>query len=73
MGLDLRLPIGLYFTILGVMLGVYGVITGSNEAMYKRSLDMNINLIWGVVLLVFGLGMLIPSLIDRKKNAGKRP
>ncbi|MEN9975290.1 MAG: hypothetical protein RLZZ282_1296 [Verrucomicrobiota bacterium] len=73
MGLDLRLPIGLYFTILGVMLGAYGVITGSNEAMYKRSLDMNINLIWGVVLLVFGLGMLIPSLIDRKKNAGKRP
>jgi len=39
--------------------------------MYQRSLNMNINLIWGVVLLVFGLGMLIPSLIDRKKNAGK--
>jgi sulfite exporter TauE/SafE len=71
MGLDLRLPIGLYFTILGVMLGAYGLFTGSNEAMYKRSLDMNINLIWGVVLLAFGLTMLIPSLIDRKKNAGK--
>ena len=71
MGLDLRLPIGLYFTILGVMLGAYGIFTRSNAAMYKRSLDMNINLVWGVVLLVFGLAMLIPSLIDRKKNAGK--
>ena len=71
MGLDLRLPIGLYFTILGVMLGAYGLITASNVKMYERSLDMNINLIWGVVLLVFGLAMLIPSLLDRKKNAGK--
>jgi hypothetical protein len=71
MGLDLRLPIGLYFTILGVMLGVYGLITGSDAEMYKRSLNMNINLTWGGVLLLFGLAMLIPSLIDRKKNAGK--
>ena len=71
MGLDLRLPIGLYFTILGLMLGVYGLITGANVKMYERSLDMNINLIWGCVLLVFGLAMLIPSLIDRQKNAGK--
>lgn len=71
MGLDLRLPIGLYFSILGVMLGAYGLVTGSDAEMYKRSLNMNINLSWGVVLLVFGLAMLIPSLIDRKKNAGK--
>jgi sulfite exporter TauE/SafE len=71
MGLDLRLPIGLYFTLLGVMLGAYGLITASNTEMYKRSLNMNINITWGVVLLLFGLAMLIPSLIDRKKNAGK--
>jgi hypothetical protein len=71
MGLDLRLPIGLYFSILGVMLGIYGIITGSSAEMYKRSLGMNINLVWGVVLLLFGLAMLIPSLIDRRKNVGK--
>ena len=63
MGLDLRLPIGLYFTVLGVMLGAYGIFTGSNTEMYKRSLDMNINLIWGGVLIVFGLFMLIPALL----------
>ncbi len=71
MGLDLRLPIGYYFTALGILMGGYGIFTASNAEMYKRSLGMNINLGWGVVLLVFGLGMLIPSLIDRKKNAGK--
>jgi len=71
MGLDLRLPIGLYFTLLGVMLGAYGLITYADAKMYKCSLDMNINLGWGGVLLVFGLAMLIPSLIDRKKNAAK--
>ena len=37
MGLDLRLPIGLYFTILGVMLGGYGIFT-NNAAMYQLSL-----------------------------------
>ena len=71
MGLDLRLPIGLYFTLLGIMLGAYGLITGSDAEMYKRSLSLNINLSWGGVLLVFGLAMLIPALIDRNKNAAK--
>jgi len=71
MGLDLRLPIGIYFTLLGIMLGAYGLITGSDAEMYRRSLNLNINLNWGGVLLVFGLAMLIPALIDRKKNAGK--
>ena len=70
MGLDLRLPIGIYFSLLGVMLGVYGIITHSDTEMYKHSLGININISWGVVLLIFGLAMLIPSLIDRKKNAG---
>jgi hypothetical protein len=71
MGLDLRLPIGIYFTILGLLLGAYGILTNSHTAMYQRSLGMNINLAWGAVLLVFGLAMLIPALIDRKNNAGK--
>ena len=71
MGLDLRLPIGIYFTLLGVLLGAYGLITNSDAALYQRSLGININQIWGVVLLVFGLAMLIPALIARNNNAGK--
>ena len=56
MKLDLRLPIGLMFAIFGVMLTLYGL--ASDPAIYARSLGININLWWGLVLLVFGLVML---------------
>ena len=53
--LDLRLPIGGLFTVLGVMLAGFGLVTGGNTEMYAKSAGMNINLIWGVVMLVTGL------------------
>ncbi|MBV8901405.1 MAG: hypothetical protein JOY92_14985 [Verrucomicrobia bacterium] len=56
MGFDIRLPIGYLFTILGVLLALYGLIT-SGAAFYQRSLGININVSWGVVLLIFGLIM----------------
>ncbi len=56
MNLDLRLPIGLMFSIIGVLLTVFGLI--SDDAIYARSLGINVNLWWGLVLLVFGLVML---------------
>ena len=57
MGLDIRLPIGLMFTIAGALLAVYGLASG--PAMYRRSLGLNINLWWGAVMLLFGLTMLM--------------
>ena len=56
MGLDIRLPIGFLFSVLGVMLIAYGVL--SDPAIYQRSLGININLEWGIVMLVFGAIML---------------
>jgi hypothetical protein len=56
MKLDLRLPIGLMFSIIGALLVVFGVV--SDPAIYQRSLGINVNLWWGLVLLVFGLVML---------------
>ena len=53
--LDLRLPIGGLFSVLGVMLAGYGLVTASNAEMYVKSGGMNINLIWGVVMIVTGL------------------
>ncbi|MDE3099251.1 MAG: hypothetical protein KGJ88_07230 [Verrucomicrobiota bacterium] len=58
MGLDLRWPIGLMFTFFGALLVIYGAATNSDTAMYAHSLGKNINLIWGAVLLVFGILML---------------
>jgi hypothetical protein len=69
MGLDIRWPIGLMFSLIGALLTGYGAITGSNAEMYKCSLDININLYWGLVLLVFGVFMLIPAWRGRAKAA----
>ena len=59
MGLDIRWPIGLMFTLIGALLTGTGLLTNGNAEMYHRSLDININLIWGLVLLIFGALMLL--------------
>ena len=58
MGLDIRIPIGAMFAILGFLLVVYGLLTGGDARAYERSLSININLWWGGALLIFGLAML---------------
>lgn len=63
MNLDLRLPIGLMFSIFGALLTAFGLI--SNKEIYARSLGINVNLQWGLVLLAFGLVMLAFALRAR--------
>lgn len=53
MGLDIRIPLGLIFLILGGIMTVFGFIT-RHSAIYERSLDVNLNLGWGIILLLFG-------------------
>jgi len=55
MGLDIRLPIGGLFTVLGSLLAGYGLV--SQKQLYERSLGINVNLEWGLVMLVFGVIM----------------
>jgi hypothetical protein len=59
MGLDIRWPIGLMFSLIGLLLTGYGAATTSNSELYQGSLGIDINLRWGGVLLVFGIFMLI--------------
>jgi hypothetical protein len=59
MSLDIRLPLGLMFAALGLILCVYGVF--SDPALYARSLGHNVNLTWGAVLLVFGIVTLVAA------------
>ena len=56
MNFDIRLPIGLMFGLLGILLLAFGLL--SDADLYRRSLGINVNLIWGAVLLVFGASML---------------
>lgn len=57
MNLDIRLPIGILFTVVGLLLAGYGF--ASDPAIYQRSLGYNVNIDWGVILLAFGLIMLL--------------
>jgi len=66
MKLDIRLPIGLLFSILGLLLVAYGLL--SDTAVYERSLGININLWWGVVMLAFGGVMLLFSWKSLRKK-----
>jgi hypothetical protein len=68
MNFDLRLPLGLMFTLYGAMLTIYGFV--SDRAIYQKSLGLNVNLGWGLVLLVFGALMLTLALRSRGKNGG---
>ena len=58
MGLDIRWPIDLMFTLIGVLLTAFGAIKSTDSL----SLGININLIWGLVLVVFGAAMLLGAI-----------
>jgi multisubunit Na+/H+ antiporter MnhG subunit len=55
--MDIRVPIGVMFGVLGLLLIGYGLV--SDPTIYARSLGMNVNLGWGVALLVFGIVMFV--------------
>ena len=58
MSLDLRIPMGMMFTLVGAILAAFGLGTRDNAGLYAKSLGINANLWWGLVLLVFGITML---------------
>ncbi|HKW28024.1 MAG TPA: hypothetical protein VJT54_01715 [Verrucomicrobiae bacterium] len=66
MGLDIRWPIGLMFTFIGALLSFYGVVHHDASISRAGGSDININLIWGVVLLIFGVLMLLGAVRGKK-------
>ena len=71
MKLDVRLPIGLMFSLYGVILAVLGLVKGPEQS--QRLFGLNLNFAWGLVVLAFGLVMLVFALRARKKNGGSGP
>jgi uncharacterized membrane protein len=53
--LDLRIPTGLFFSIVGLILLVMGIFTPSERAALTEA---NVNLYCGLAMLAFGLVML---------------
>ncbi|HOF21196.1 MAG TPA: hypothetical protein PLO24_08075 [Bacteroidales bacterium] len=64
---DIRYPIGLMFSILGVLVTIFGFVT-RNAAMYEKSLGINVNIIMGIVMLVFGAAMLYMAIRKKKES-----
>jgi hypothetical protein len=54
MGLDIRIPLGLVFLIIGGIMGIFGIFTHADTALYEKSLGVDINLVWGGIMFAFG-------------------
>jgi hypothetical protein len=55
---DARISMGTLFTLTGTILTAFGLSTRDNAAVYVKSLAINVNLWWGLALLVFGIVVL---------------
>ena len=62
--LDVRIPIGAFFTIVGVILVIFGLV--SDKQIYDKSLNININLWWGLVMFIFGAIFLITAILSTR-------
>jgi hypothetical protein len=72
MSLDLRIPMGLMFTLVGVILTAFGLKTNGSP-IYAGIGGLDINLWWGLVLLVFGLTMFLLGQRSQKRLAKLPP
>jgi len=68
MGFDIRMPIGMLFTLFGILLVGYGAATQGSVMYEEHSLGVNMNVWWGAALLAFGLAMLALTRLRRKQQ-----
>ena len=71
MNLDIKIPIGLLFTILGVLLTIYGLATIGETELYSRSLNININLWTGLTMVLIGIVLLATAKYRRVPDEKK--
>jgi ABC-type Fe3+-siderophore transport system permease subunit len=69
LNLDIRMPMGLMFLVVGAILTVFGALTCSDPMDAEHSLGYNVNLIWGAVLFAVGAIMVLLA----RKAAKKAP
>jgi len=69
--MDIRVPIGLLFTVLGALIAAWGALGGDAAKLPGRlgpgMSDLAMNLWWGLVLLGFGVFMLALAVCARCK------
>ena len=65
MSFDLRFPLGMMFTVFGLIVTGVGLFGGAD--LPEKSLGINMNLWWGLVMLAFGIWMLLMAVRGMKK------
>jgi hypothetical protein len=65
---DPRISLGMLFTLIGTVLTAFGLATRSNADVYARSMGIDANLWWGLVLLVFGIAALVLGRREQMKQ-----
>lgn len=55
MEIDLRIPMGMMFSMTGAVLLAFGLATRAQADMYAKSFGINANLWWGAAVLIFGI------------------
>lgn len=68
MEVDIRLPIGFMFSLLGALLVIFGLTTDGDTDLYSRSFGININLWSGILMLLFGSLMLLFGLLAKRSK-----
>ena len=63
---DIRIPIGFMFSVMGLIITGLGLFTLSDSAMYQKSLGINVNIIMGILMLIFGAAMLFLAYKKKK-------
>jgi hypothetical protein len=71
MSMDIRFPIGFMFTLTGLIITIWGFVSGPE--IYKKSLNVNINLWTGGAMLIFGIAFLALGLSAQARNKKKQP
>ena len=71
MGFDIRWPIGMMFSVFGLLIGGYGAATSANAMYAIHSLGINVNLYWGIAMLAFGAIMLALAQRSRQNNRSR--
>lgn len=63
---DLKTPLGGLLAFCGALLAAYGALSPSE--MYEKSQGININLVWGIVMLVVGGLFLAAHFLKRSRS-----
>jgi hypothetical protein len=69
--LDLKIPLGGLLSFYGAVLVLFGLF--SKKEIYARSLGINVNFFWGIIILAVGLALLLTVAAKKRRRGNEKP